>query len=35
MVEASRIDGVSDELRAVLTVEFEVLLEFLCKTEDS
>jgi len=31
MVEASRIDGVSDELRAVLTVEFEVLLEFLCK----
>ena len=34
MVEASRIDGVSDELRAVLTVEFEVLLEFLCQTED-
>ena len=34
MVEASRIDGVSDELRAVLTVEFEVLLEFLCKTTE-
>jgi len=30
MVEASRIDGVSEELRAVLAVEFEVLLEFLC-----
>ena len=34
MVEASRIDGVSDELRTVLTVEFEVLLEFLYKTID-
>jgi hypothetical protein len=30
MVEASRIEGVSEELRAVLKVEFEVLLEFLC-----
>lgn len=32
MVEASRIDGVSDELRGVLATEFEVLLESLCNT---
>ncbi len=33
LVEASRTDGVTDELRAILTIEFEVLLEFLSKTK--
>lgn len=34
MVEASRTEGVSDELRAVLATEYEVLLEFLCNTAE-
>jgi hypothetical protein len=34
MVETSRTTGVTEELRAVLTIEFEVLLQFLSNTPE-
>jgi hypothetical protein len=34
MVETSRAAGVTEELRAILTIEFEVLLEFLWNTTE-
>jgi hypothetical protein len=35
MVENSRIAGVTEELRAILTIEFDVLLRFLWSSRDS
>ena len=35
MLEKSRNADVTDELRAILTVEFEVLLQFLSDTTES
>jgi hypothetical protein len=34
LVETSRTAGVTDELRAILTIEFEVLLQFLSDTAE-
>jgi hypothetical protein len=34
MLEKSRNAGVTDELRAILTLEFEVLLQFLSDTTE-
>jgi hypothetical protein len=34
MVETSRTAGVTEELRAILTIEFEVLLQFLWSTTE-
>ena len=34
MLETSRSDGVTDELRTILTIESEVLLQFLSNTTD-
>ena len=34
MVETSRTTGVTEELRVILTIEFEVLLEFLWNTTE-